>query len=154
MTPSRGTQAVSRTLGTLDLQVRGRTFAPGDAVRGRLTLSLSEPMEARRLTIRLEATRRSVKQAASGGGLAVSYSKETTWMTEALLDGERVYRDGLSYPFELVVPDSALDEGASEWTVHALLDRAFGLKLRASVRVQLERRVKSARPKPRRRAKG
>lgn len=107
-------------------------------------MSLDTPLEARRLTVRLEATQRSVRPAAAGGGLAVSYAKETTWRTDAVLDGERVYRDGLSYPFELVVPDAALDgEAAREWTVHALLERAFGLNLKAFVKVQLGRRERS-----------
>lgn len=151
--------------GKVTLDVKGRSFAPGDALRGRVTLSLSEDTEARRLAIILEAKQRAVGLAPGRRGLALSYQKNTVWKFELDLDGERVYRDGASYPFEVLVPEGALEPTFGqnlldvltaqhrfplEWSVTAVLDRPWKLNLKASVDVQV---VSRARPPPKARAK-
>lgn len=154
--------------GKVTLDVKGRTFAPGDAIRGRVTLSLQESSEARRFVVMLEAKQRAVGLAPGRKGLALSYQKNTVWKFELNVDGERVYRDGLTYPFELMVPDGALEPTFGqglldvltathrfplEWSVTAILDRPWKLNLKASVDVQVMARpkpvVKKRAPKPR-----
>lgn len=151
--------------GKVTLDVKGRSFSPGDAIRGRVTLSLSEDTEARRLAVILEAKQRAVGLAPGRRGLALSYQKNTVWKFELDLDGERVYHDGASYPFEVLVPDGALEPSFGqnlldvltahhrfplEWSVTAVLDRPWKLNLKASVDVQV---VSRARPPPKPRAK-
>lgn len=157
--------ALGLTPGTLALEVKGRAFSPGDAIRGRVTLSLREPGEARRLVVALVAKQRAVGLAPGQRGLALSYRKDTVWRFELVLDGERVYRTGLSYPFELLVPEGALEPtfGHSlldaltanhrfppEWSVTAVLERPWKLNVKAAVDVQVVSRP--TRAPPRRRA--
>lgn len=150
--------------GKLTLDVKGRTFAPGDAIRGRVTLQLAEEGEARRLVVMLEAKQRAVGLAPGRRGIALSYRKDKVWKFELELDGERVYRTGLTYPFELMVPDGALEATFGqnlldtltanhrfplEWSVSAFLDRPWKLNVKASVDVQVVSRPKRAPPKKR-----
>ncbi len=150
--------------GKLTLDVKGRTFAPGDAIRGRVTLQLAEEGEARRLVVVLEAKQRAVGLAPGRRGIALSYRKDTVWKFELELDGERVYRSELTYPFELMVPEGALETTFGqnlldtltanhrfplEWSVSAFLDRPWKLNVKASVDVQVVSRPKRAPPKKR-----
>ena len=157
-------EALGLVPGKLTLDVKGRTFAPGDAIRGRVTLQLAEEGEARRLVVMLEAKQRAVGLAPGRRGIALSYRKDTVWKFELELDGERVYRTGLTYPFELMIPDGALEATFGqnlldaltanhrfplEWSVTAFLDRPWKLNVKASVDVQVVSRPKRAPPKKR-----
>jgi hypothetical protein len=145
------------------LDVKARSLSPGDAVRGRVTLTLPAPTEALRMVVTLEARRRSVSTAARG---PMRYRRDVVWRTEKALEGERTFRDGLSWPFELLVPEGALeptfavtpDEGPPrfplEWRVVARLERPASFTLKAEVPVAVTartRRVRRARS-PRRKA--
>jgi hypothetical protein len=155
--------ALGLSPGRLTLDVKGRVFAPGDFIRGRVTLHLREEFEARQVSVSLEAKQRAVGLAPGRRGLALSYQKNTVWRFELQLDGERVYRDGLSWTFELLVPEGALEPAFGqglldaitathrfplEWSVTALLDRPWKLNLKASIDVQV-----ASRPKPPAKAK-
>lgn len=133
------------------IEVSSRLLAPGDALRGRVTLTVAMPFDGLRLLVRLSATQRTVGRAP--GKLALSYKKEVVWQRETALDGERVYRDGASYPFELLAPDAtvAASTGELEWTVTALLEHAWKPALKHAMKVKLVERPASTRQRPARR---
>lgn len=134
------------------LELRSRVLAPGDALRGRVTLSLVSPFDGRGLSVVLSATRRSVTP--TPGKVGLTYRRELVWQGATVLDGERVYRDGASYPVELLVPDDVLEtaSGEVEWTATAQLSHPWksGLKQTLKVRV-VTRPARRVRQKPRRR---
>jgi hypothetical protein len=145
------------------LDVKTRSLAPGEAVRGRVTLTLPALTEARRMLVTLEARRRSVSTTAKG---PMRYRRDVVWKAEKELEGERTFRDGLSWPFELLVPEGALEPAfavkageaparfALEWRVVARLERPASFTLKAEVPVAViarVKRVRRARP-PRRKA--
>jgi hypothetical protein len=146
--------------GRIALDVKARALAPGDALRGRITLQLVAPTPALRLSVRLEARRRAV----SGGGAApLRYRQELVWHAERELDGERSFEDGSSWPFELLVPDDALSpnfgqRGASRfavsWRVIARLERPWTFSLTAEAPVQVKARAPRRPRKPRRPSDG
>lgn len=131
------------------LEVSSRLLAPGDALRGRLTVSVASPVDGLRLLVRLSATQRTVGRAP--GKVALTYKKEVVWVRETVLDGERVYRDGASYAFELLVPESTATTGELEWTVTALLEHAWKPALKHAMKVKLVERPASPRQRAARR---
>lgn len=139
----KGSKAASLTL-----ELKGRVFAPGDAVRGFVRLVLPADREGRSLSVTLSARRRAVRP---GRGVAISYERNVVWHTTHELDGERVYRDGAVYPFELLVPDTALElefGGAKskapfplEWNVAVALATPFRTTLKDALSVQVNERT-------------
>lgn len=122
-------------------------------------MSLEQDSEARRLTVTLEGRRRKVGLTRASGGLALGYQKETVYLCQVLLDGERVYRDGLSWPFEVLVPELPGAEAPFpvEWAVTALLERPASTNEKAVVGITVAPRPTRApaRTRPgRRRAPG
>lgn len=135
--------------GQLVLEVKGRSHAPGDAVRGRVRLSLERTCEALLLVVCLRATRRVVLP---GRGVAVAFERATLFETIQQLEGERLYQDGASFPFELLVPDNALQLGLEppspfplEWSVFAALRAPFRATLKATVPLRVAVRAPRAR---------
>ncbi|MCU0695679.1 MAG: hypothetical protein MUC96_04000 [Myxococcaceae bacterium] len=133
--------------GPLALDVKARALAPGDAVRGRVTLHLEAPTQALRLVVGLEARRRSVQ---GGGAVPLRYRQDVIWRTERALDGERAFTDGQTWPFELLVPDDALAPGFGPrtssrfplvWRVVARLERPWTFSLKVEVPVQVTARA-------------
>ncbi|MCA2981452.1 MAG: hypothetical protein INH41_20080 [Myxococcaceae bacterium] len=88
--------------GRIVLEVKARALAPGDAVRGRVTLRLGAPLVAARLVVSLEGRRRSVS---GGGPRPLTYRQDLVWRAERMLDGERTFVDGQTWPFELLLPE-------------------------------------------------
>ncbi|MDX2012106.1 MAG: hypothetical protein SFW67_18070 [Myxococcaceae bacterium] len=147
--------------GRVALDVKARALAPGDAVRGRVTLHLSAPTSALQLVVGLEARRRSVQGGA--GTTPLRYRQDVIWRTERALDGERAFLDGQSWPFELLVPDDALSPGFGPrtssrfplvWRVVARLERPWTFSLKAEVPVQVSARAPARKPGRARRRRG
>jgi hypothetical protein len=148
--------------GRVALEVKARALAPGDALRGRVTLRLEAPTPALRVMVCLEARRRSVF---GGGEAPLRYRQDVVWHAERALDGERSYEDGATWPFELLVPDDALaptfgPRSASRfplsWRVLARLERPWTFSLSAEVPIQVKARPpgRSRRRRPRRPSDG
>jgi len=91
-------------VGSIELLLVKRDFAPGDTIHGRLVLKLSERTEARKLMVAVEATEEHTSLTSDGrGGRVRSTSTKTLHHFEQQLDGKRLYLDE-AYDFHLPLP--------------------------------------------------
>ncbi len=154
--------ALGLSVGTLRLEFEERLFRPGDFIRGKVLLALTEEVPARRLVVGLDARQRAVGLSpGSSNGVSLSYRHDTVWDFHQDLDGERTYRAGEAFPFRLMVPERALETSFGlpagtlgdvaqvisflsptkrfplEWRVYAFLDRPWNFNVKSDVPVQL-----------------
>lgn len=101
-----GQQVVSGR-GTLTVSLERDRVAPGDEVRGKLTLAVDEPIEGKRLIVRLRASQRAVDVHRTAGVRTVGTSKVTLYEFEKELGGARRY-GAEELTFTLVVPRDAV----------------------------------------------
>jgi hypothetical protein len=85
--------------GSVDLKLNGLNFSPGQKITGTSILSLPQPKQARGLRLEFygEIRRRSGKRA---------HTERVCQITQ-MLSGEKLYRSGESFPFEITVPEVA-----------------------------------------------
>jgi hypothetical protein len=81
-------------------------FSPGDEIKGRVTLAIDEPFDAKKLVVQLRALQRTVDYHRTGGVRTVGTSKVTIYQFEKELGGPRRYGSE-ELPFTLVVPRDA-----------------------------------------------
>jgi hypothetical protein len=128
-------------LGELRIVLDRTKLAPGDTLRGTVTLELTQPLDARKLTVGLRAGVRPA-DLANIGGLRIPGSPETP-MFQAVqeLAGTKTY-DSAGFPFELVIPAHAHEiqtaSGTVEWRVFARLDNPRGRDLDHAVEIVVE----------------
>jgi len=136
--------------GDIKLEVEVPKAPPGGTLRGRVVLQLAEPTEARRLVVSLRAQRRQ-RQAGATNPVHVEMYK-----LDRELGGAQRY-EITSLPFELTVPDDALElkptashplleavkilapSGPIEWQVIARLEIPWGRDFTSSVDVVVSR---------------
>lgn len=85
--------------GSIDLKLNGLNFSPGQKITGTAILSLQQPKQARALRLEFygEIKRRSGKHTHT----------ERVYQITQILSGEKLYRSGESFPFEITVPEVA-----------------------------------------------
>ena len=136
--------------GDIKLEVDVPKAPPGGTLRGRVVLQLTEPTDAKRLVVTLRASR---KQRQAGATSPVSVEM---YKLDRELSGAQRY-DITSVPFELTVPDDALElkptaahplldvvkafapTGPIEWQVAARLEIPWGKDFTSSVDVVVSR---------------
>jgi hypothetical protein len=93
-------------VGSIEVVLERTSFAPGDVIRGRLVLTMAEEMRARRLVVRLHASRRTVSTSVDARGQrSRTHGRETVYKFDQELDGERAYPAGTSeHWFAISVP--------------------------------------------------
>lgn len=142
--------------GTVKLELDHTKAAPGGTLPGRVVLALTEPVEAKRLVVRLRARQKhlTVKRDASGKTVGTSHADVYEFTQE--LGAATTYQNE-AYAFELTVPGDALDLkaqppqspigevvrtiasavspqlGPVEWQVLAELEIAWGRNLSCEV---------------------
>ena len=138
-------------VGRITLDLEKVDFALGDTVRGTLTLTLTEPLEAKRLVVGVEAQQRIISTRQE----AIGYRKDTAWRFEKQLKGEgRFAKAKLRFTLKLPetmehsgqLPDTLLGDMAQvmsfftptkrfplEWSVFAFLDRPWKVNVKARV---------------------
>lgn len=95
--------------GTLDLHIAERSFKPGDVVAGRVKLSLSKPVKARRLVVSLIGEEW-VYITCGGGKNRTIYEKNIPLHDESIeLSGEVTYR-AVEKDFQFRLPANAPQE--------------------------------------------
>jgi hypothetical protein len=137
--------------GTLAVSLDRERFAPGDEIRGKVTLAIDEPIEGTKLVVQLRATQRTVDYHRAGGVRTVGTSTALIFQFEKELGGARGYGSE-ELPFTLVVPRDAARAAAApagkvgavaravssvvapttgpiEWRVQATLVISFGRDL-------------------------
>lgn len=93
--------------GKIELKLPKTAFSPGEKIDGKLLLSLSGPMNAKGLFVRLYAEQ-SFREKDAKGNMTVKTRRIYDFPLQ--LDGEKEYpktAEPLSYDFELKVPESA-----------------------------------------------
>ena len=100
-----GQQVVSGR-GTVAIELERDRFAPGGDVRGKVTLTIALPVEAKKLVVQLRAMQRTVDYHRAGGVRTIGSSKVTIYQFEKELGGPRRYGSE-ELPFTLVVPRDA-----------------------------------------------
>lgn len=95
-------------VGSMDLLLVRANVRPGDTVHGRLVLKLSEPTEAKRLVVGVEATETRERLISDGrGGRTRANETRTLHRFEQQLDGKRSYQAD-AYDLHLPIPPDAV----------------------------------------------
>ncbi|MFT3707633.1 MAG: hypothetical protein QM817_08190 [Archangium sp.] len=156
-------KALGLSVGEIHVTLERSDYARGDRISGELRLELTEEVEAKRLVVGVRAKQRSIGVGLNsrGNGRSVSYSNDKAFEFAKELSGERVYRDGETAKFELLIPEDGtrppikLPEGVLgditqivaalasvhrfplEWRVFAFLDRPWQLNPKGEAQFQL-----------------
>jgi hypothetical protein len=147
-----GKQVTGLGRGTVRVELDRTKAAPGDTLKGRVVLSLPEPVDAKRLVVSLVATQRMVELRRQGRGTTPMSTRSEVFRLDAELGTARAYTSD-TMTFELLVPFDALDKradpaahpiaeavrnvasvlepttGSVEWVVEAALDVPWGRNL-------------------------
>jgi hypothetical protein len=94
--------------GSVKLELDQTKVAPGGTLRGRLVLSLAEPVQAKRLIVTLRARQKVMNIRRSEGGRSISTSHADVYEHDTELGGVASYETG-THAFELTIPPDALD---------------------------------------------
>jgi hypothetical protein len=94
--------------GDVRVEVDHTKVAPGGTLRGRLTLQLPEPVEAKRLVVTLRARQKVMTVHRGKSGRSISTSHADVYQFESVLGHAKQY-ESQTLPFELVVPPDALE---------------------------------------------
>ncbi len=153
----------TETLGlgaTLSMRLIERQARGGDQLRGRIELSLPEPLQAESLTVTLLAQQRLAGLGVQRGRVTVSTRKPTIFRSSVDLAGPQRFTSGgwdfsLPVPQRLARPEEALSEGLRdlvtviravqspvqfplEWFVEARLHRSWKIDLKQQLGVTIE----------------
>jgi hypothetical protein len=149
--------------GNVRLELDAPRAAPGSTLRGRVTLELTEPTEAKRLVVSLRARQKVMTVSTTSSGKSVGTQHHDVYHFDCELGGTKKY-ESTSVSFELTVPPDALDlrpqtssgspfadavrtvasalspqAGPIEWEVVARLDIPWGRDLTSSVDVVISK---------------
>jgi uncharacterized ubiquitin-like protein YukD len=98
--------------GTVRLELDRTRATAGEALRGRVTLALTEDVDAKALIVSLRAHQRTIElQRRDGQRISVSNRSEIFHFDQEL-GGAKRYTSG-TQPFEIIVPPDALDKRAA-----------------------------------------
>jgi hypothetical protein len=134
-------------------------YVPGDKIKGRVTLSLKKPTNARKLEVSFigrKITHQSNVGSRNRSGSSTQY--QTVYSFSMPLDGEKEYHTG-DYPFEIKIPDNIFQSNPNldgklgsavralqmlggtssriDWIVKAQLDVPMGLDVKKSQKIVL-----------------
>ncbi len=148
--------------GTVRLELERTKVAPGDTLRGKVTLALPEAVDAKSLVVSLRAHQRTVEFERRNGVRTPVSTRSEIFHFDHDLGGAQSY-DSRTVAFELVVPPDALDKhapagshpiadavrsvasvlspqaGPVEWSVTARLSIAWGRDLVHDVDIAVAR---------------
>jgi hypothetical protein len=148
--------------GAVKLELDQTKAAPGGTISGRLVLALTEPVEAKRLTVQLRARQKLVTVGRDSGGRGVGASHADVYRFELELGGATTY-ESETLSFELTIPPDALElkatqpttplgdvvrtvaaavsptAGPIEWSVSGTLEIAWGRNLTSDVDIVVTR---------------
>lgn len=147
--------------GKVSVELDQTKVAPGQAIKGRIVLALSEPVAAKRLLVSLRARQRLVTIKRGEGARGVSATHADVFQFDLELSPSQTY-DARTVPFELTVPPDALDKqpqttnasplaevartvasafspaaGPIEWQVVGRLEIAWGRDLSSEVDISV-----------------
>ncbi len=104
----RGAQQVTGVgRGTVRVACERTRYAPGDDIKGTVTLALGEPVDAKKLIVHVKATQRAVDFQRVGTVRNLGASTATIYEQTQELDGTRRYESG-EHAFVLPLPRDAI----------------------------------------------
>ena len=147
-------------VGKMTLELDEVDYTLGDTIRGLLKLELTEPLDAKRLVVGVEASQRIISTRQD----AIGYRRDTAWKFEKQLKPEGRF-DKLKVRFTLKLPqaleqsgqlpDTLLGDMAQvmsfltptkrfplEWSVFGFLDRPWKINVKAKVPITVSQPVK------------
>jgi hypothetical protein len=156
-----GQQVTGIGRGEVRVELTRTRYAPGDDIKGTVTLALPEPVDAKRLEVRLVATQRTVDYHRTGGVRTVGTTNTKVYEQTVELAGPRRYGNE-QVSFTVPIPKDAIDRkapapagkigdvaravssviaptaGPIQWKVTASLVIAFGRDLERDVDVVID----------------
>jgi hypothetical protein len=103
--------------GSVKLELDQTKVAPGQTLRGRLVMTLAEPVPAKRLVVTLRARQKVMNVERSTEGRSVSTSHAGVYEHDTELGGAASYETS-THSFELTIPPDALDRRPSASAGH------------------------------------
>lgn len=101
--------------GKIDVTIGKTGYAPGDTVSGEVVLALKKPVAARELSISLigeqVTTQTKVGMGSGQTSLRTEQQRTRIYDFKHQLDGEKEYRPGQDYRFEIKIPADILSVG-------------------------------------------
>lgn len=98
--------------GSVKLELDQTKAAPGGTITGRLVLALTEPIEAKRLVVTLQARQKMVTVSRDSSGRSVGTQHADVYTFHVELGGATTY-NAETLTFELTIPPDALELKAS-----------------------------------------
>jgi hypothetical protein len=92
--------------GKIDIALPKNNFDPGDLISGISTLDVKKKVKARKLTISLIGEQK-IKE---NRGTSRSTRTNRFYDFEEQLEGEKEYKEGGVYPFEIKIPEDILEQ--------------------------------------------
>ena len=92
--------------GKIDIAIPKTNFNPGEVISGIATLTMKKTAKARRFTISLIGEQKIIERV----GTSRSSRKVRIYEFEQQLDGEKEYKEGGVYPFEIKIPEDVLEQ--------------------------------------------
>nr|HEX4316804.1 hypothetical protein [Kofleriaceae bacterium] len=147
---------------TVRLELERTKVAPGDTLKGRVVLALTEPVEAKRLVVSLHAAQRTIEIKRQGRGTTPMSTRSEIFRFDQELGAAKSYENE-TLTFELMVPFDAMDKAAPagahpiadavrqvasafqptagpvEWSVKAALEISWGRDLAHEVDIIVAR---------------
>ena len=134
--------------GKVELILDKTSYIPGEAIKGKVNLSLGQPQQARALRVEFfgEIERRTGNRR-SGQHRTI----ERVFVVQKQISGEKSYSNGEAYGFEITVPANALPPKQSgvivsflnfftptpRWYLQATLDMPMKLDMNKKIPIQL-----------------
>ena len=140
--------------GKLELALNGSAFSPGQAIAGKITLSLNQPQQARELRVTFYGEIR-MNRSPTGFSQSSQSRIKRIFEVKQQLSGERAYNAGETFDFSLAIPqissNSPVPEGAPQivnrlfdmfapkpnWFVEATLDMPNKFDIGKKIQIQL-----------------
>ena len=92
--------------GKIDIAIPKASFSPGEVISGIATLNIKKKAEAREFTISLIGEQKITERR----GTKRSTRNVHIYEFEQQLDGEKEYKEGGVYPFEIKIPEDILEQ--------------------------------------------
>ena len=92
--------------GKIDIAIPKTNFNPGEVVSGIATLTMKKTAKARRFTVSLIGEQKITERR----GTSRSTRNVRIYEFEQQLDGEKEYKEGGVYPFEMKIPEDILEQ--------------------------------------------
>jgi hypothetical protein len=145
---------ISKTKGNIKIQLDKTQFSQGEEVKGRISLTLKKPLEAKALKVGIIGIQRQTRYTGRG----TSTSTREVYRFYQDVDGQKIYPAGTNeFPFSLRIPADIISQvnnpvgkailgtvsaltggigGQTKWYISAMLDiKGFNIKKKVQISI-------------------